>query len=514
MENKNINTEKPKRSFWWMVGYIFTWLVFLSWVAIWYFGWYNGIVPDPFLMKLWVWIAVVAFIFMAILHVIIFRLKWEAREKWIKNLKRVWKIFWIFLLICLVLLIINMIYGKIQYSKIPEVNESMFQRSEHQTPLPDDEDALIQLKKLGDEYSKNGLWKDLDKLYQSIGWNNRSHNNNKIWWGKNQEECILTYLWDEAYCWTWVWNKNTLSRILDREVNTNVLDGIWMEEYSTFDKEIITIREYLDTNESEIRADLQELDRILSMDYYLPDDKVLQLLPQYLQWYTRGSMLMLIYYTDKEDWEMVDFIIKMNYKSVDIMNHLWCLVSTLISAVLQDYVDNTVNSVILLFPEDLRLKLAKFYEENMRKKDDIIHEMAKWEYILWNEVRETEFELERSVLTRYPIYSKKDTKRFMLYAYSLLYNDDSEKFAELWENIFKKFWYSLYNLWWTIEAMAIMPRTQWYNGRIDWNLWHKKALIENLKSGEYKVWFNEKQWNSNHDYYIDYRLPTDEELAE
>jgi hypothetical protein len=73
-----------------------------------------------------------------------------------------------------------MIYGKIQYSKIPEVNESMFQRSEHKTPLPDDEDALIQLKKLDDEYSKNGLWKDLDKLYQSIGWNNRSHNNNKI----------------------------------------------------------------------------------------------------------------------------------------------------------------------------------------------------------------------------------------------------------------------------------------------------------------------------------------------
>ena len=204
----------------------------------------------------------------------------------------------------------------------------------------------------------------------------------------------------------------------------------------------------------------------------------------------------------------------MNYKSVDILNHMWSLVAVLISAVLQDVVDNTVNSAIQLFPEDLRLNLAKFYEENMRKKDDIIHEMAKWEYILWNEVRETEFELERSVLTRYPIYSKKDTKRFMLYAYSLLYNDDSEKFAELWENIFKKFWYSLYNLWWTIEAMAIMPRTQWYNGRIDWNLWHKKALIENLKSGEYKVWFNEKQWNSNHDYYIDYRLPTDEELAD
>jgi hypothetical protein len=40
-------------------------------------------------------------------------------------------------------------------------------------------------------------------------------------------------------------------------------------------------------------------------------------------------------------------------------------------------VDNTVNSAMQLFPEDLRLNLAKFYEENMRKKDDIIHEMAK-----------------------------------------------------------------------------------------------------------------------------------------
>ena len=55
---------------------------------------------------------------------------------------------------------------------------------------------------------------------------------------------------------------------------------------------------------------------------------------------------------------------------------------------------------------------------------------------------------------------------------------------------------------------------QWYNYRLDWNIWHKEALIENLKSGEYKVWFNEKQWNDNHDYYEINRIPTDEELAE
>jgi hypothetical protein len=29
------------------------------------------------------------------------------------------------------------------------------------------------------------------------------------------------------------------------------------------------------------------------------------------------------------------------------------------------------------FPEDLRLNLAKFYEENMRNREDLIHEMAR-----------------------------------------------------------------------------------------------------------------------------------------
>jgi hypothetical protein len=53
------------------------------------------------------------------------------------------------------------------------------------------------------------------------------------------------------------------------------------------------------------------------------------------------------------------------------------MISVLISAVLQDYVDDTINSTMQIFPEDLRLRLAKFYEENMRDKNDIIHEMAK-----------------------------------------------------------------------------------------------------------------------------------------
>ena len=520
MENKNINVAKPRRSFWWMFGYILTWLAFFAWVAIciygWYYsdGWYNSDSPNLEIMKIWIRIVVIVSIFMLILHIIIFRLKWEAREKWIKNLKRVWKTFWIFLLICLVLLIINMIYGKIQYSKIPEVNESMFQRSEHQTPLPDDEDALIQLRKLDDEYSKNELWKDLEAIYfstTSYNFNNRLYKNSKVGWQWNQDECLLVYSGNEASCGTWVWNKETINRFFDQNINTEERG----EKYLNIDGQKVTIREYLDAKEPEIRADLQKLDRILSMDYYLPNNKVLYLLPQCLQWYARGSMVMLMYYTDKEDWNMVDFIVKMNYKSVDILNHMWSLVAVLISVVLQDVVDNTVNSAMQLFPEDLRLNLAKFYEENMRSRNDIIHEMTKWEYVLRNEIRETE--LEESfpwILTRYPIYSKKDTKRFMLYAYSLLYNDNSKEFNELWEDLFKKFWYSIYNIWWLSEILAIMPRMQSYGARIDWNLWHKQALIENLKSGEYKVWFNEKQWNDSSYLYDEYRLPTDEELAE
>jgi hypothetical protein len=61
-----------------------------------------------------------------------------------------------------------MIYGKIQYSKIPEVDESMFYRSEHQTQLPDDEDALIQLKQYENKWNTSELWHDLDAMYRLI----------------------------------------------------------------------------------------------------------------------------------------------------------------------------------------------------------------------------------------------------------------------------------------------------------------------------------------------------------
>ena len=65
-----------------------------------------------------------------------------------------------------------------------------------------------------------------------------------------------------------------------------------------------------------------------------------------------------------------------------------------------------------------------------------------------------------------------------------------------------------------VEITSIIPRMQSYGSRIDWNLWHKEALIQNLKSGEYDIWFNERQWNDSNYLYDEYRLPTDEELNE
>lgn len=415
-----------------------------------------------------------------------------------------------------------MIYGKIQYSKIPEVDESIFQRTEHQTPLPDDEDALIQLRKFDDKYKENELWKNLETIYRASITNSANsliYKDSRVWWYRNTDECIVVYSGDEASCGTWVWDKETLSRILDRKFNMNERSTPWRENYLNLNGEAVTIREFLDAKEPEIIADLQELDRIVSMDYYLPNDQFFALLPDLFQRYTRGSMIMLLYYTDKWDWEMVDYIIKLNYKSIDILNHFWGLISFLMSVTSQDYVDSTINSVMQLFPEDLRLNLAKFYEENMPNREDIVHQIAKWEYTLWNEqikwFKESYGEdSAMKVLINYPMYSEKDTKRLMLYGYSILYNDDPKEFDNLTDNVLKRMWYSVYNIWWTILYWSLMPRMQWYNYRLDWNLWHKQALIENLKSGEYKVWFNEKQWNDNHDYYEINRIPTDEELAE
>ena len=504
--------KKTKRSFRWAFGYIFIRLIFFTWVVIAISWWYNISWTELWIMTLWISIAILALIIMVILHIIIFRMSDKAREKWLKILKRIWKIIWIILLVGIVLLITNIIYGKIQYSKIPEVDESMFYRTGHQTKLPDDEDALIQLEKLypRDTYytttrAKTTLEK-LESAYFLYNWNSRSHINNsykdsEIWREWHQDECILVYSWEEASCGSWVWNKDTINRILNSITEDTIIN--WKK---------VSIRDFIEANEQEIKAELEELNHIVSMDYYLPNDQILTLLPTFQQGFARDSMVLLLYYTEKENWDMVEYIIKLNYKSVDIMNHLWGLVTILMSNVIQDTIDNTVNSIMKLFPEELRQELAEWYTEITPEKEELIHETAKWEYVLWNEQTKSFnwFNWLQKLLIKFPLYSKKDSKKIVLYWYSLIYNQNTKEFENLENNIVNKLKKSIYNRYWMVIYDALMPRVSWtIDTRIDRNLYHKKALINNLKSGEYDMWYNEKQRTDSPYLYEEYKLPTE-----
>lgn len=504
--------KKTKRSFRWAFGYIFIRLIFFLWVVIAIFWWYNTSWTKLWIMTLWISIAILALIIMIILHIIIFRMSDKAREKWLKILKIIWKIIWITLLVALILVTINIIYGKIQYSKIPEVEESMFLRTEHQTKLPDDEDALIQLEKLypRDTYytttrAKTTLEK-LESAYKIYNWDTRSPINNsykdsEIWREWHQDECILVYSWEEASCGTRVWNKDTIDRILSNSTDDTIVD--W---------EKVSIREFIEANEQKIKAELEELDCILSMDYYLPNDQILSLTPIFQQWFARDSMVLVLYYTEKEDWDMIEYIIKLNYKSIDIMNHVWWLVTILISNVAQDIIDNTVNSIMRLFPDELKQKLAQWYSQNMPEKENLIHEITKWEYILYNEQTKEypySFWNLKEVLFHLPLYSKKDTKKLMLYWYSLLYNEDTKEYQKFKNDTLQRLKKSIYNVFWRNLYDTLMPRLSWtIDARINWNIFHKEALITNLKSWEYNIRFNEKERTDNPSNYEYYKLPT------
>lgn len=517
--------KKTKRSFRWAFGYIFIRLIFFTWVAIAIFWWYNTSWTELWIMTLWIFIAILALIIMIILHIIIFRMSDKAREKWLKILKRIWKIIWIILLVGIVLLIINIIYGKIQYSKIPEVEESMFLHTEHQTKLPDNEDALIQLKKAEEWYInfngslyKNELWKnfgEIYKIYNGQSWwkfdNPNPYKDNQIWWERHQDECILVYSWEEASCGTWIYNKETLDRIFNSH-----FDKI-TENWESVN---LTIKEYLDGKESELKTDLQELDKLISMDYYLPSDQQISLRPHSLWNYHRGLSVSLLYYTQKEDWEMVKYIVKINNKITDLYNNLWWTINILNTTANRTIIDETLNSIIQIIPEETRIDLANLYEENMPNRENLISNLVKWEFALYNEeIKFIEYK-ENWFMHLFPLYSKKDTKRIALYAYKLLSNEDTETYNSTFQfPIYSNKWYikwnikwlwkSLYNIYGKSFVLNILPRSELIYKRIDQSLFQKQALITNLKSWEYDVRFNEKQRNDNPSNYEYYKLPTE-----
>lgn len=455
--------------------------------------------------------------------------KWIINSKYLDSAPSKKKVWIITTIILLSIVIVNLIYGKIQWSKIPDVDESIFNRTEHQTKLLDEEDAIIQLKVFDNWYIDTAsIFSPLDSYYL-YEWNSSYYSENtNIWREQHTDECIIVNSWWNEYCGTWAWNKKTLERFLNNYYYIGYDD--YMKEfintdwYLSINNKKVTILEYLDKNEPEIRANLQKLNKIVSLDYNLnfpsSRDDPYYLLPSFLQWYTRASMIIIQYYTLKKDWEMVEFIVKLNYKMVDILNNYWSTVPHLISFVLQNITDSNINSLIKLFPKDLRIQLSERYSNLDYDKERMTKERTKWEYdIIWNRAKDaifTDIWNNKPSLTQFmfhfPFFSKKNTNRFMDYAYyNLMYDENLDFDNYLIQSNLPE--YSLYNYYGTYPYLVLRPRTSSYNNRLKHTIFHKQALIDNLKTWKYQTWFNELEWNDNPVNYEDNRLQTDEKLA-
>jgi hypothetical protein len=68
-----------------------------------------------------------------------------------------------------------------------------------------------------------------------------------------------------------IWNKDTIDRILSSYSDKITIGG-----------EKVSVREYIQANESELKSDLEWLDRTTSMDYHLPEI-ALEVLPSFVQ---------------------------------------------------------------------------------------------------------------------------------------------------------------------------------------------------------------------------------------
>lgn len=453
--------------------------------------------------------------------------KWIINPKYLNQTPSKKKVWIITTIVLFSLIIINLIYGKIQWSKIPKIDESIFTRKDHQVKLPDEEDALIQLKNNYSSWYTNDVWEALEILYFSE--NNLDFQIQNSW-KRYQNRCIIVYSWNETSCGTLTWDKKTLNKFFN-SYYTNYPYVSFSNKEKDYDYFIInwkkvTILEYLNKNESEIRADLQRLDKIVSLEYNLnfpsSRDDPYYLLPQLLQWYSRASMVALQYYTLKEDWDMVVFIIKLNYKMIDILNNYWSTVAHLISFVIQNITDSNINSLIRLFPKDFRIQLSERYSNLDYDKERMTRERIKWEYdIIWrswakdaifSDIWSNKPSL-MQFMFHFPFLSKIDTNRFMDYAYyNLMYDEDIDFDNYLIHSNLPK--YSLYNYYGTYPYQALRPRVSAYNNRLKYTLFHKQALIDNLESWKYQTWFNELEWSENPNLYNDNRLPTDEELNE
>ena len=455
-----------------------------------------------------------------------FNKKWIINPKYLDKTPSKKKIWIITTIVLISIIIIDLIYGKIQWSKIPEIDPSIFNRTWHQTKLSDEEDALVQLRDLFNS-DKASVMDILDWYYLYEQRTYQQNDENKdISWKHYTEECIVINSWWNEYCGTWAWNTDTLKRVLNNyyyignsDYYGNFTNNDW---YLSVNWKKATIFEFIKNHESEIKANLQVLDHIVSLDYYLPDNKILELLPPHLQWYSRASMVVLQYYIYQKDWDMVMFIIKLNYKFINIYNEAWSIVNQLISIVIQWFVDSSINSYLQLLPKDFRENLSERYSTQIHDKNDIIDKMMKWEYVTrnWAKTGNILWDIWNNkpslyqFLFHFPFLSENEIDKLMNYSY-YLYWEDSKNDNFTTDNIIDKISYnkySLYNLFWIYPYGALTPRMSTINIRLNKSVYHKEALIKNLKSGKYDVWFNEKDYENDSRWFENLLIPTYKEI--
>jgi len=463
-------------------------------------------------------------LFVAIIWIIKCR---KLKKKWIISWKILdinpeRKIIWVVTTILLFLVVIvDFMYWKFRYSKIPGIDETTLNHKEHNIPLSAEEDAIIQLKAL--ELARDtDVWKNVENFYPFF---RQYYNEFKLWWEWNQDECEVISSWNQSYCWTRAWNEKTINRYMNHHFYK--IKESWREnttkEYLMIDDKKVTEKEYIEINEEEIRERINQLKKIAALDYYLPNDRFMfyakdEIVPmiftQYFQSFSRDSVTLLQYYAQKKDRDMVFWIVELNYKIADIVENIWGFLWIMLSHAMHEVIDRAVNSSIWLYPQSLRKQLSELCFEYLWEKDEVLRKGAVWEHVIRNESKDIlldELQDKPSpiqFLYHSPFNSKSDTNRLMVFMDNCLsYWPDEQKekcvvgWVDLDELVYEKLRYSVYNLYGRYSYSILHPRLQWLNYTIDKNIYHKTSLIDNLRAWKYVSRYDEVDWNHDKELY-------------
>ena len=431
------------------------------------------------------------------LRFFIFKLTWKLRGKILDSEKETNSV-WSFITILLLFLLITVIsLWKIKFTSLPTLSASIFERKDYVEQLPEDKDWFKQLKKIDEEWINwhKEFWETLDAIYLwEMGW--EDYKNEKLWWQWHQDECDPVWTWETQYCWTWLWSRSTIRRMLNRKFNyishneNKKLEYDWKE---------ITIYAYLKRHEAQMTDDIKELNRILSLNYYINTWDILNTYPQFFQSHTRWSIVALQYYVWEKNDEMVKLIIKNNKEMVKHMFNVWTNVWVLIWTVIENTMNSMINSLNPLFSNELRYEIIKIYDNYIEYKEEIMRKSAKWEYNLWtqtkNEVKDRNPSLYEAFYN-YPFYSEKETNKLMVYYYTAIYNNNYSidlsyiDWSYLWP----------FNAIWINQAITLLPKMLPNN-----TLWlmikARESLVKNLKAWNNSEWFDrENRWNNIEQY--------------